>query len=198
MIKFLNLPPSPKKSMKNLFIIALLFSLIGCKSKQRSISVSGTNPTVEIPASQPSADDISENELRDKAPKASKASNAIIKTAMDYNGTPYRYGGTTRKGMDCSGLVYVSFKEHDIALQRTSAQMATQGDKIKLKDVEKGDLLFFTTSKNRKRINHVGLVVSTRGGDIQFIHSTTSRGVLVSSLSEGYWNYAFNQARRIL
>ena len=117
---------------------------------------------------------------------------------MEYNGTPYRYGGTTKRGMDCSGLVYVSFNENGIPLQRISSQMAKQGKKIKLRQVEKGDLLFFTTSKNKRRINHVGLVVSTRGGDIQFIHSTTSRGVLVSSLSEGYWNYAFNHARRIL
>ncbi|WP_417361811.1 C40 family peptidase [Galbibacter sp.] len=184
--------------MRNLFIAVLFISLIGCKSKQRSISVSGTTPQAEQSAMQPTANDIPEKENHKKSSKASKQSNAIIKTAMNYNGTPYRYGGTTRKGMDCSGLVYVSFKEHDIPLQRTSAQMATEGKKIKLKEVEKGDLLFFTTSKNKKRINHVGLVVSTRGGDIQFIHSTTSRGVLVSSLSEGYWNYAFNQARRIL
>src|SRR5690606_41321828 len=60
----------------------------------------------------------------EKSGKESKKSNAIIKTAMNYNGTPYRYGGTTKKGMDCSGLIYVSFKEHGIPLQRVSAQMA--------------------------------------------------------------------------
>lgn len=178
--------------MRYLFIAILLITLIGCKSKQRSISVSGTTPQQETtPTSDPKND-------RVKPGKESKKSNAIIKTAMTYNGTPYRYGGTTKKGMDCSGLVYISFKEHGIPLQRVSAKMAKQGKKIKLKEVQKGDLLFFTTSKNRRRINHVGLVVSTRGGDIEFIHSTTSRGVLVSSLSEGYWNYAFDHARRIL
>ena len=100
--------------------------------------------------------------------------------------------------MDCSGLIYISFQENDIALQRASYMMATQGKKIKLKNVEKGDLLFFTTNKSSRKINHVGLVVDVRGNDIRFIHSTTSRGVLVSSLSEGYWNYAFNHARKIL
>lgn len=179
--------------MRNLFIAILLISLIGCKSKQRTVSVSADTPKSEN--TQPTSD---REDRREKSGKESKKSNAIIKTAMNYNGTPYRYGGITKKGMDCSGLIYVSFKEHGIPLQRVSAQMAKQGKKIKLKEVEKGDLLFFTTSKNRKRINHVGLVVSTRAGDIEFIHSTTSRGVLVSSLSEGYWNYAFDHARRIL
>lgn len=182
--------------MKNLFIALLLLCLIGCKSKQKSVSVRGSKPHIEVPGEQSNARDNTKNERKDR--KGSKKSSAIIKTAMKYNGTPYRYGGTTKRGMDCSGLIYVSFKENGIPLERVSSQMAKQGEKIKLKEVEKGDLLFFTTSKNRRRINHVGLVVSARGGDIQFIHSTTSRGVLVSSLSEGYWNYAFNHARRIL
>ncbi|MEL4306627.1 C40 family peptidase [Joostella sp. CR20] len=129
---------------------------------------------------------------------ASNEANAIIKTALNYSGTPYKYGGTTKHGMDCSGLIYVSFKEHEIDLQRASYMMATQGKEIKLKEVEKGDLLFFTTGRSKKKINHVGLVVDIKEDDIKFIHSTTSRGVLVSSLSEGYWNYAFHHARRIL
>ncbi|MGS2764019.1 C40 family peptidase [Sinomicrobium sp. M5D2P9] len=129
--------------------------------------------------------------------KGSAQANKIIETAISYNGTRYRYGGTTRKGMDCSGLVYTSFQEHDIALQRASYMMATQGEKVKLKEVRKGDLLFFKTGR-KNRINHVGLVVDIKGQEIRFIHSTTSRGVLISSLKEGYWNHAFSEARRVL
>ena len=81
---------------------------------------------------------------------------------------------------------------------RTSYQMALEGQKIGVGNVEKGDLLFFKTSKTGKRINHVGLVVDVDGRDIKFIHATTSRGVLVSSLREGYWNSAFVKAMRIL
>ncbi|MEM8938226.1 MAG: NlpC/P60 family protein, partial [Bacteroidota bacterium] len=69
---------------------------------------------------------------------------------------------------------------------------------IKVGQVQKGDLLFFKTSKSGKRINHVGLVVDVKGDDIKFIHSTTSRGVIVSSLREGFWNYSFVKATRIL
>ncbi len=125
-------------------------------------------------------------------------SEEIINTALTYAGVRYKYGGTTRKGMDCSGLLYATFLEHDIYLPRVSFYMANEGKKIPLEEVSKGDLLFFTTSNRRKRINHVGLVVSVEGEDIRFIHSTTSRGVIVSSLKEGYWNYAFVKATRIL
>ena len=76
--------------------------------------------------------------------------------------------------------------------------MSKEGRKIKLNDVKKGDLLFFRTNKKNSRINHVGLVVDIHKNDIRFIHSTTSRGVIVSSIKEGYWNYAFVEARRVL
>jgi len=124
--------------------------------------------------------------------------NAIIKTALAYKGTRYKYGGTTRKGMDCSGLTYIAFKEHEIQLPRVSYQQAKRGERIKLSAVKKGDLLFFQTNKNKKRINHVGLVIEKKKGVIKFVHATTSKGVLVSTLDERYWKNAFTEARRIL
>ena len=75
--------------------------------------------------------------------------------------------------------------------------MAEEGKRIDRKEVRKGDLVFFNTRKRGRKINHVGLVVEVRGSDIRFIHSTTSRGVIVSSLNEGYWNYAFVKATHV-
>ncbi len=124
--------------------------------------------------------------------------NPIINTALTYAGTRYKFGGTSKKGMDCSGLVYVSFLEHNIPLQRASYMMAQQGIAIKLGEIRKGDLLFFGTGRRHKRINHVGLVVETYKGDIKFIHATSSRGVTISSLKDGYWGAAFIKAKRIL
>lgn len=128
----------------------------------------------------------------------STKASAIIKTAMAYKGTRYKFGGTTRKGMDCSGLTYIAFGDNKVKLPRVSYQQATKGKRVKLSAVKKGDLLFFQTNKNRKRINHVGLVVSHKSGVIKFIHATTSKGVLVSSLGERYWKNAFTEARRVL
>ncbi len=122
----------------------------------------------------------------------------IINTALTYSGVRYKFGGTTKKGMDCSGLLYVAFGEHDVALPRVSYLMANEGKRIRVNNVTKGDLLFFKTSRKGKKINHVGLVVAVEGDDIKFIHSTSSRGVIVSSLREGFWNYAFVKATRIL
>lgn len=122
----------------------------------------------------------------------------IINTALSYSGVRYKYGGTTKKGMDCSGLLYIAFGKHDVRLPRISYQMAEEGKQIRVKNIVKGDLLFFKTRKGRKRINHVGMVVAIDKDEIKFIHASSSRGVIVSSLREGYWNYAFVKARRIL
>lgn len=124
--------------------------------------------------------------------------DGVINTALTFSGVRYKFGGTTRRGMDCSGLLYVSFAEHDIKLPRTSIHMAEEGKRIKIRDVAKGDLLFFKTNKRSKRINHVGMVVKVDNNNIKFIHASTSRGVTVSSLREGFWNHAFVKATRIL
>lgn len=120
----------------------------------------------------------------------------IINNAEKYKGVRYKYGGTTKKGMDCSGLIFTSFNEERILIPRTSSQMSTHGDWIDLKKVKKGDLLFFATKKNSRKVNHVGLVVNTN--PVEFIHSSSSKGVIISSLKERYWYFAFVQARRFL
>jgi len=127
-----------------------------------------------------------------------KKANEIIGTALKYTGVKYKYGGTTKRGMDCSGLLYVSFSSHDVEIPRVSHMIADQAETIDVQTVTRGDLLFFKTTRRGKRINHVGLVVAINGDDIRFIHSTSSRGVIVSSLKEGYWNSAFVKAARIL
>ncbi|MCI2228992.1 C40 family peptidase [Polaribacter sp. MSW13] len=122
----------------------------------------------------------------------------IVANAIKYKGVRYKYGGTTTKGMDCSGVLYVAFGKENVQLPRVSKEMAKKGSKISLSKAKKGNLLFFKTNKNSNRINHVGLIVSVKNGEIHFIHSTTSRGVIVSSLSENYWKKAFIKATKVL
>lgn len=121
----------------------------------------------------------------------------IIDFAKSFQGTKYKFGGTSTSGMDCSGLVCTAFETKDIQLPRISRDMATKGSPISLTQVEPGDLIFFKTD-NRRVINHVGLVVESEEGDIKFIHSTVRRGVIISSLDENYWKNAFVEARRVI
>ncbi|CAM3291184.1 C40 family peptidase [Aequorivita lipolytica] len=121
----------------------------------------------------------------------------IIDFAKTFQGTRYKFGGTTDSGMDCSGLVYTAFQKENITLPRISRDMATKGILISFKDIEEGDLVFFKTS-SRNTINHVGLVVESKRGEVKFIHSTTRAGVIISSLGENYWKKAFVEVRRVI
>ncbi len=166
---------------KIILILLLLCCFSSCKSTKH---ISDDSKKTEIS----STENTSTNRL----------ANNIIKHAEAFNGVRYKYGGTTSKGMDCSGLIYVSFKSEYIVLPRISRDMAKKGVHIKLNEVKEGDLLFFKTTKKGKGINHVGLVVTLKRGFIEFIHSTTSKGVITSSLLEPYWKSAFIEARRVL
>ncbi len=129
----------------------------------------------------------------------SKEAEKVVNYAMGFLGTKYKWGGMTKKGMDCSGLIYISFiNAVNIFLPRTSRGMAKQGCRILKSEVQIGDLLFFETNPRRKRINHVGLVVSVDAKGIHFISATTHGGVMVSDLQQRYWKNTFVEARRIL
>ncbi|WP_343487984.1 C40 family peptidase [Allomuricauda sp. d1] len=180
---------------RKIFFPILMIAVVGCASKKKTVSTRNPRPTVTVVASG-GKETAHHTKKRDYTENST--ADAIISVAMDYAGVRYKFGGTTKRGMDCSGLVYVALKENDILFPRISHQMAQEGKKIKVNQVQKGDLLFFDTQKRRRRINHVGLVVDVDGDEIKFIHSTSSRGVIVSSLREGYWNYAFVKATRIL
>ena len=181
---------------RNLLILLLAFLLSNCIVKKKTTYGKERSITVEASEERPTVEDTSEPEIIADA-KSTKA-DAIINTALTYSGVKYKYGGTSRKGMDCSGLLYVSFNNNEVTLPRVSHEMAGEGKKIRLEKVRKGDLLFFKTSRKGKRINHVGLVVSVDKNDIKFIHSTSSRGVIVSSMREGIVPESFFKATRVL
>ena len=118
----------------------------------------------------------------------------IVNKALSFEGYPYRFGGTTDKGMDCSGVIYSAYISEKILLPRVSRDMATKGKEILIENVQKGDLLFFKTPWNKYNINHVGLVVEIKDNEVFFIHATTSRGVIISKLSEDFWKKTFLKA----
>ena len=178
--------------IRKLLLLSLAVFVVSCGSSSKTSSSRTKSKSTRV------VNKTTKTRTSTKTKSTFTKASAIVKTAMAYKGTRYKFGGTTLKGMDCSGLTYVAFGEHAVKLPRVSYQQATKGKRIKLNSVKKGDLLFFQTNKNRKRINHVGLVISHKRGIIKFIHATSSKGVLISSLDERYWKNAFTEARRVL
>lgn len=121
----------------------------------------------------------------------------MINNAMDFLGVNYRGGGTTIAGMDCSGMVTAVFNIFDMKLPRSSHEMARVGEKVDRREVKKGDLVFFRTN-GRRTINHVGLVVEVNDDEIKFIHSSTQKGVIISSTKEPYYQRTYAQANRVV
>ncbi|TNF38859.1 MAG: NlpC/P60 family protein [Cytophagales bacterium] len=122
----------------------------------------------------------------------------LIQTAKSYRGTPYKFGGTTRAGMDCSALVFHAYYSVGINLPRMSADQSKVGQKIKIQEVQPGDLLFFATGRRKNQVSHSGIVTEAGKEDVRFIHASTSLGVTEDYLSNSYWKKAFLFATRIL
>ncbi|WP_226063538.1 C40 family peptidase [Kaistella polysaccharea] len=144
-------------------------------------------------------ENIAKNEEIAKAVRFSKKIDDILTEAESYLGTPYRYGGTTRNGIDCSAFVLSVFgTSAGVDLPRVAASQAQQGEKIEKSELQKGDLVFFS-HQGRGRISHVGIVESVDSeGTVKFIHAATSRGVMISSLNDSYWGPKFRFAKRVL
>jgi cell wall-associated NlpC family hydrolase len=148
------------------------------------------------------ATESNQNHVEKEATKVSKKErnkkiDMAIKTAYSFKGTPYRIGGMDRKGMDCSGLVKVSFQSAGINLPRTTTELCEIGNCINQKHIEKGDLLFFATNKKKSsQINHVAIVSRVGDDEIYFIHASLQKGVMENKLSEKYYKEAFIKAIR--
>lgn len=128
-----------------------------------------------------------------------KQVDKVISTARTFIGTPYRYGGTTRAGMDCSGLLINSFRAIDVSLPRSSEDQSKVGKEVKMNEIEPGDLVFFATGKKKKKVTHVGLVTDVKSKDnVKFIHASSSLGVVETNIFSDYYKKRFRGARRII
>lgn len=141
----------------------------------------------QLIASQPTA------AKPEAAPRVSDRVQSILRRATALLGTPYRWGGTSENGFDCSGLVAYVFKTAlGIDLPRVSRDMANSGERVERTSLSAGDLVFF--SRRGSRVDHVGIYV----GNGQFVHAPrTGKDVMVSSLDTGYWSGKYMQARRV-
>ncbi len=119
----------------------------------------------------------------------------LVKEAKKWLGTKYRYGGHSRSGTDCSGMVMEVYKKVcDVKLPRSSREQRDFCKSIRRDDLRRGDLVFFSTGKSKSTVSHVGLYI----GDGEIIHASSSRGVMVSRLDERYFQRAYHSSGRVL
>lgn len=117
--------------------------------------------------------------------------NALMSEHQRWEGTPYRLGGTGSEGIDCSALVQNIFADRfNLDLPRTTRHQVNEGAAVTRESLKPGDLVFFRPPGSR----HVGIYV----GDERFLHASTSRGVMISSLNNVYWKRYYWKSRRPL
>lgn len=122
----------------------------------------------------------------------------IVNVARTYTGTPYRIGGNTADGIDCSGLIYAVFQTVGLQMPRISWQQSEFGYEVEPGSIRPGDLIFFIPDTGKAGyVSHAGLVTEVHGKtDIRFIHASSSRGVREDNLFSAYFKGRFAKALR--
>ena len=158
-----------------LMLLPLLL-LAGCSSTQSVVAPSAIDPSVIK-----TTPDVASQRVQDK----------LYAQHQIWQGTPHKWGGMSRQGVDCSALVKLTFaQQFSLAMPRTTAQQVKIGQGIKRNQLRAGDLVFFKTGLN---VRHVGIMVDHE----RFFHASTSKGVIISRLDNPYWQQHYWQSRRV-
>ena len=183
-----------------LVLLSLTLGMVSCKTALTDKTEYETGWEFENPAPRQSSKNnktksdnkTSDKQVDAKAPEKttpkpktenSGIANAALRKEVDqWIGVPYKYGGTTKAGVDCSGFCGNVFKNvYDITLGRSAQDIYDQTKPVNKSALKEGDLVFFKI--NSSRVSHVGIYLSQN----KFVHASTSRGVIISDLDEAYW-----------
>lgn len=168
-----------KRIITSITAVILLSLLAGC-----SIAPKRSTEVVMLPPAAP------EPALKMSAPPEQQLTRTLFEQFEEWRGTRYMPGGLSKNGVDCSGYVYLTFKERlGMDVPRSSVAMVQEGTPIDRTQLQTGDLVFFHTGRTR----HVGIYLN----DNQFMHASSRKGVMISSLKDGYWANRWWTARRI-
>ncbi len=170
-------------NLKALYLLLMLTLLSGCaKTAHKELRIAA-DPGVHQQAAASGKDAMSKEDLL----------FSLLRNEYSYwRGTPYRLGGNNKNGIDCSAFVQAVFKNSfNIAVARTTSRQLKLGSPVTADNLKVADLVFF---KIRRGVRHVGIYIGAQ----QFLHASTSQGVMISSLHNSYWQSKYWQARRIL
>ncbi len=162
-----------------LLALTALLLLSGCSSKKVSKPTYKAKKTIKTTYSK-------------NRQSGSWINAALSKEYSKWDGVPYKYGGTSRKGVDCSSLMQILYRDaFGLKIPRTTKHQAKIGHQVNKNSSREGDLVFFKTGYNTR---HSGILIA-KG---KFIHSSTKYGVIISSLNNPYWKSKYWQTRRVL
>ncbi|WP_235901718.1 NlpC/P60 family protein [Alcanivorax sediminis] len=181
----LSMPFKPVSHSTSLATMLFCIALSACATKNIP-PVQDASPANEP---QPPKDDNTTAEL---LTSDNFLLNSLLAQKEDWQGVPYRYGGLSTKGVDCSGFVYLTFlSQLNMHVPRTTAELLKEGEPVARNELTVGDLVFFRLSRGNR---HVGIYL----GDDSFLHASVSNGVMQSSLGNPYWRERYWQARRLV
>lgn len=164
-----------QRSLFRVFLLALTAGLSGCSSPPRAPEAAAGIPVATPDAAQP----------------ADPVRARVVVTAMQMVGAPYRWGGSTPEGFDCSGLVQYAYSNAGLRLPRTAAAQLDASEPLTLEKAEAGDLLFF---RDGRRTSHVAIYL----GQGRFVHAPSTGGqVSLDSFGNAYWRMRFARAGRV-
>ena len=137
-------------------------------------------------------------ESQRKKKKRNQNIETVIATGRTYIGTPYKRGGNTKAGIDCSGLIKNSYKTIGIKLPRTAKEQSKVGKRRGWDGLRKGDLVYFKFKKKGSKWYHSGMITYVGQDKILFIHASSSRGVVESNLLSDYYKKNVKSFRRVI
>lgn len=124
----------------------------------------------------------------------------LMEEAQSHIGTPYRYGSKGPKTFDCSGFTsYVFKRQYNVFIGASSREQYARNEPIERSELQRGDLVFFTGTRSRKGVGHVGIVVEvdSTGNGFTFIHASSRNGVIINKSTDGYYTRRYVGARRV-